>query len=231
MSPYDPYQPSNYATPFSMFQTLPSDVPESTIGSQTHIGPYPCLEGTVVPLRSPESADMSLPDIPHVAQLRTNGMEGECPVDPRGNPSWDAIMAEHAIGVGDTRDCITRAASVLQTMRDPRISCIRSRTPPLNHPQSLDATLDDGRTAIETVKEIMACPCAQGLRIALLLVLIIQQVLSSELEKIGSILTILARYAQGMDHQPDELILQTYIDSLQTAREKALKSIQQQDDC
>ncbi|KNG91389.1 hypothetical protein ANOM_000513 [Aspergillus nomiae NRRL 13137] len=281
MSPYDPYQSSNYATPFSMFHTLPSDVPESTIGSQTHIGSYPCLEGTVVPLRSPESADMSLPDIPHVAQLRTNGMEGECPVDPRGNPSWDAIMAEHAIGVGDTGDCITRAASVLQTMRDPRTSCIRSGTPPLNHPQSLDATLDDGRTAMETVKEILACPCAQGLRIALLLVLIIQQVLesyeallsqqhetsrdesplsmnlstydtpmaigrylldnelrskiiaqvlSSELEKIGSILAILARYAQGMDHQPDELILQTYIDSLQTAREKALKSIQQQDD-
>ncbi|OGM43341.1 hypothetical protein ABOM_008686 [Aspergillus bombycis] len=281
MSPYDPYQSSNYATPFSMFHTLPSPASESAIGSQTHIGPYPCLDGTAAPFRSPESADMSLPDLLHVARLQTNEMGGECPADPRGNPSWDAIMAEHAIGVGESGDCITRAASVLQSMRGPRISCMRSRTPPLNHPQSLDATLDDGRTAMETVKEILACPCAQGLRIALLLVLIIQQVLESyqtlltqqhetsqdesplsmglstydtpmaigsylldnelrskiiaqvllsELEKIGSILNVLARHAQGMAHQSDQLILRTYIDSLQMSREKVFESIHQEDD-
>ncbi|KAB8207675.1 Zn2-Cys6 binuclear cluster domain protein [Aspergillus parasiticus SU-1] len=279
ISPYDPYQSSGYATPFSMFHTLPSPVPESTIRSQTHIESYPSLSETVAPiLCSPESADISLPDIPHVAQLRTNEMEGGCPSLLQYNPSWDRIMAEQTTDIGDAGDCMTRAAAVLQSVRDPRISCVRSRTPPRNHTQSLDATLDDGRTAMDTVKEILACPCAQGIRVALLLVLIIQQVLesyqpllaqqhdtpreesplginlpsydtpmaigrylldnelrskiivqvlSSELEKIGSILDILTRHAQDMAHRPDELILGTYIDSLQATRKEVLESLQQ----
>ncbi|KAE8312766.1 hypothetical protein BDV41DRAFT_538676, partial [Aspergillus transmontanensis] len=253
--------------------------PESTIRSQTHIESYPSLSETVAPiLCSPESADISLPDIPHVAQLRTNEMEGGCPSLLQYNPSWDRIMAEHTTDIGDAGDCMTRAAAVLQSVRDPRISCVRSTTPPRNHTQSLDATLDDGRTAMDTVKEILACPCAQDIRVALLLVLIIQQVLesyqpllaqqhdtpreesplginlpsydtpmaigrylldnelrskiivqvlSSELEKIGSILDILTRHAQDMAHRPDELILGTYIDSLQATRKEVLESLQQ----
>ncbi|EIT82440.1 hypothetical protein AO1008_08538 [Aspergillus oryzae 100-8] len=279
MSPYDP---SGYATPFSMFHTLPSPVPESTIRSQTHIESYPSLDGTMAPiLCSPESADISLPDIPHVAQLRTNELEGESPSVLQYNPSWDRIMAEHSTAIGDAGDCITRAAAVLKSVRDPRTSCVRSRTPPRSHTQSLDATLDDGRTAMDTVKDILACPCAQEIRVALLLVLIIQQVLesyqalltqqhdtpreesplginlsgydtpmaigrylldnelrskiivqvlSSELEKIGLILDILTRHAQSMAHQPDELILGTYIDSLQTTKKEVLESLEQGND-
>ncbi|KAE8141737.1 hypothetical protein BDV38DRAFT_279084 [Aspergillus pseudotamarii] len=279
MSPYDPYQSSNYATPFSIFHTLPYTGPESTIRSQTHPELYPSADGAVAPvLRSPESADMSLPDIPHMAQLRTNDMTKECPWNLHYNQSWSAMIAEPTTDIGDVEDCITRAAAVLQTVRDPRIPCMRSNTPPLNHIQSLDATLDDGRTAMNTVKGILGCPCAQGIRVALLLVLIIQQVmdsyqtlltrqhdthrdesplsmslstydapmaigrylldsdlrskiivqvLSSELDKIGSILDILTQHAQGMSHRPDALILGTYIDSLQATREKALELLQQ----
>lgn len=190
-------------------------------------------------------------------------------------------MAEHSTAIGDAGDCITRAAAVLKSVRDPRTSCVRSRTPPRSHTQSLDATLDDGRTAMDTVKDILACPCAQEIRVALLLVLIIQQVLesyqalltqqhdtpreesplginlsrydtpmaigrylldnelrskiivqvlSSELEKIGLILDILTRHAQSMAHQPDELILGTYIDSLQTTKKEVLESLEQGND-
>ncbi|KAE8360307.1 hypothetical protein BDV27DRAFT_167916 [Aspergillus caelatus] len=282
MSPYDPYQSSNYASPFSIFHTLPSTGPESTTRSETHLESYPSLDGTVAPIiHSPEQADMSLPVIPHMARLRTNEMPNECPLNLHYNQSWGAIMAESTTDIGDVGDCLTRAAAVLQTVRDPRIPCMRSNTPPVNHIQSLDTTLDNGRTAMDTVKGILGCPCAQGMRVALLLVLIIQQVLesyqtlltqqhdtlqdesplsfslssydtpmaigrylldselrskiiaqvlSSELDKIGSILDILTRHAQGMAHRPEELILGTYIGSLQTTREKVLESLQQGND-
>lgn len=282
MSPYDPYQSSNYATPFSIFHTLAYPRPESATRSETHLESYPSVDGTVAPvMRSPESTDMSLPDIPHMAPLRTNEMAKECPWNLQYIQSWGAIMAEPTTDIGDVTDCITRAAAVLQTVRDPRLPCVRSKTPPLNQIQSLDATLDDGRTAMDTVKEILGCPCAQGMHVALVLVLITQQVLesyqalltqqhdtprdesplsfslstydtpmaigrylldndlrskiivqvlSSELDKIGSILDILTQHAQGMADRPDGLVLGTYIDSLQTRRRKVLKSFQQEDE-
>ncbi|KAE8373991.1 hypothetical protein BDV26DRAFT_300625 [Aspergillus bertholletiae] len=279
MSSYDSYQSSNYATPFSMFHDLSSPAPESSLWSQADLASYPRLNETAPPiLRSPESADISLPDIPHVAQLRTNEVDHVSHFDLQATPPWDAMIAAHPVDIGDSRDCITRAAAALQTVCDPHMSCMRSKTLPLHHIPSLDATLDDGRTAMETVKDILSCSCVHNIRVALLLVLIIQQVLesyqtllaqqndpprhespsssslsaydtpmaigrylldnelrskiivevlSAELDKIGSMLNVLARHARGMAGRPDEFILVTYIDSLRTSRGKVLESLQQ----
>ncbi|KAE8356310.1 hypothetical protein BDV28DRAFT_127452 [Aspergillus coremiiformis] len=178
-----------------------------------------------------------------------------------------------------------KATTVLQVVHDPRTSCMRAESPPRTLRQTLDTTLDESRTAIETVREILDCPCARSIRVAIILVLITQQVMESyrtiltehrstpaaqcekslsglnlstsdipmaigryhldeeirakvivqvlgcEMERIGSVLDILARYAKGMAQRPEELVLGSYIGSLQASRQDLLKSLQMSENC
>ncbi|KAE8395480.1 hypothetical protein BDV23DRAFT_178533 [Aspergillus alliaceus] len=276
------YQQSDYSMPLGFFHSPPYAVPEITTPSvytTAHNESHPNAEEAVVPVfLSHGSADMASSNLPRTAEAETSDMREGCPLNLPRSPSWDAMLHGPTMGIGDTGDCIKRATTALQLVNDPRTSCLRSETPSPSPMQALDATLDDSRTAMDTVREILDCPCAQSIQVALLLVLIVQQVMESyqtllmqqhgappeqsplanslsafdtplaigrylldhdlrskiiiqvlwsEVEKIGQVLDTLAQYAQNMAHRSDELVLGTYISTLQASRKHVLQSLQQ----
>ncbi|KAJ5603987.1 hypothetical protein N7537_006943 [Penicillium hordei] len=279
--------PSDYMMSMNLFDDFLSQVPETTHPTLNHAGyrrttPYSIEgEGVMYPFPSPESPEGLLPNLEGTGEIEMEDMDYIQEMELEGRQTRDTtaprVLMPTARGHGG--DCIKRASTVLQVLHVMRASCTWSGGPLVIPVRTLDAALGNNRIAMDTVCEILDCPCAHSMSVTLLLVMIthhvmesyrdilvqqacppsprehsapgtdlltsdiplaiggyrldnemrtrlILQVIRSELEKMASLFNTFARYAEGMSKQPEEAVLNAYINGLQATRHDILQSLE-----
>ncbi|KAF3386934.1 Aflatoxin biosynthesis regulatory protein [Penicillium rolfsii] len=217
------------------------------------------------------SRDMTMDDADYIHEMELSG-----------DQAWLSALPDGPMlpSPGHAEDCIQRVFVTLQVLHVVRASCTWSSRPARIPVRTLDTALKNNRAAMDTVREVLDCPCAHNMKVALPLVMIthqvmesyrailaqqsspsspqrsgpetdvslcdtplaiggyildnemrskvLSQVIRSELDKMGTLLTTFARYAEGMSKQPDEAVLRTYIHGLQETRDDMFQSLEQQ---
>ncbi|CAI7642048.1 unnamed protein product [Penicillium viridicatum] len=235
----------------------------------------------MMPMNLPESPEGLLPNLEGTGEIEMEDMDYIQEMELEGRQTRDTTAKRVLMPTAREHGghCIKRASTVLQALHVTRASCTWSGGPPVIPVRTLDAALENNRIAMDTVCEILECPCAHSMSVTLLLVMIthhvmesyrdifvqqssppsprehsapgtdllagdiplaiggyrldndmrtklIFQVIRTELEKMASLFNTFARYAEGMSKQPEEAVLDTYVNGLQATRDDILHSLE-----
>ncbi|CEJ55410.1 hypothetical protein PMG11_01671 [Penicillium brasilianum] len=262
--------PNESAEPMEGRVTQAMTIPHST-DHDREVGRFLSPESPndlLQPLDDPK--DMAMDDVEYIQEMGQNDDQVWLSALPDG-PMFSST--------GHAEDCMKRVFVILQMFHVARASCTWSSRPASIPVRTLDTALKNNRAAMNTVREVLDCPCARSMKVALFLVMIthqvmesyrailsqqsnpsspqqsvpdtdiflcdipltiggylldnemrskvIFQVIRSEIDKMGALLTTFTRYAEGMSKQPDEAVLRTYIRGLQETRDDMFQSLKQ----
>ncbi|KAM3425979.1 hypothetical protein NHJ13734_009757 [Beauveria thailandica] len=132
-------------------------------------------------LTTPESADTQMQNLDGSKGMATDDTQFIYGMDPSGDHKWLSVMPHSYIvpSSGHAEDCIKRIFRILQTLHMDRSPCTWSSRPSSSPTRTLDTALKNNRTAMDTVREVLECPCAHSIKVSLFLVIITDQVMES----------------------------------------------------
>ncbi|KAF5857653.1 hypothetical protein ETB97_005474 [Aspergillus alliaceus] len=147
-----------------------------SLNDPDHTGPHNNLSGSKragAHLSSPLLSTKPLPLEPELGDTeRRNDMVMQ-------ETSIRGTALEPSTELGHLADCTSHALIVLRSLSMPGTTCPRLNSLSTRQEWTLDATLKNNRLATDTVAQILRCPCAQGLSLMLLLVLVTHEVMKS----------------------------------------------------
>ncbi|KAJ5948881.1 hypothetical protein N7454_002188 [Penicillium verhagenii] len=133
----------------------------------------------VGPFPSPESPHSLLKNLDGTEEMEMENMDYIQDFELGDDDTWGSTALGMPAASNHPGDCIMRAHSVLQTLHVSKEACACSNGQTTTPVRTLDAALKDNRMAMDTVHEILECPCANGMNVALLLLMTTHQVMES----------------------------------------------------